>query len=33
MQTPGELDTLMASGQRRARELQRVASWIWQRVA
>jgi hypothetical protein len=33
MLTPGKLDTLMAFGQRRARELQRVASRIWQRVA
>ena len=31
--TPVELDTLMASGQRMARELQRDARWIWQRVA
>ena len=29
--TPGELDTLMASGQRMARELQRDARWIWER--
>jgi len=31
--TPGELGTLMASGQRMATELQRDASCIWQRVA
>jgi len=31
--TPGEFDTLMASDQRMARELQRDARWIWQRAA
>ncbi|MCT0213848.1 MULTISPECIES: nucleotidyltransferase domain-containing protein [unclassified Synechococcus] len=31
--TPGELDILMASGQRMAQELQRDARWIWRRQA